>query len=238
MLKIKSNITYNHSDSIERIRWVQSGDENGPVLVLFVGIHGNEPAGLKAIDRIAKIFDKQEISFSGTVYAIAGNIRALELGVRYLDTDLNRLWEMYYTDEDFTALKNGRQQPAEFDESLEIKDTVHRIIEKHSGKTDEIIFADLHTTSSQSCAFILLNDTLANRDLARQFPVPQILGIEENIHGTLLSYINNLGYKALGFEAGAHLDNVSVERSEAFLWLLLHNICSIKLSRVKAERDS
>jgi hypothetical protein len=109
----------------------------------------------------------------------------------------------------------------EYKESLEIREAIGSILKEHGRKRGEYIFTDLHTTSSQSCAFILLNDTLANRELARKFPVPQILGIEENIHGTLLSYINNLGYKAIGFEAGAHDDEVSVERSEAFLWLLM-----------------
>jgi predicted deacylase len=233
---LKSDLKHSNSEHIERVRWKKSGDKTGPVLVLFVGIHGNEPAGLKAIDRIADIIDEKGAEFGGTVYAITGNIRALELGIRYLDTDLNRLWEVFYTDKDFSLKKNGKQQPSEYGESLEIKRTVDQIIKKHIDQPGDLIFADLHTTSSQSCAFILLNDTLANRKLSRKFPVPHILGIEENIEGTLLSYINNLGYKAIGFEAGAHLDDVSVERSEAFLWLLFHNTGILEISDLKLRK--
>jgi predicted deacylase len=221
------------TEKIERVRWAQSGDKKGPVLVLFVGIHGNEPAGVHAIDNVARALSGIDEPFSGSVYAITGNIRALELGVRFLDTDLNRLWERFYTGKNYTLQKNGQHQPAEYGESLDIKQTVDQIIKKHKGQAEDIIFADLHTTSSQSCAFILVNDTLANRDLARKFPLPQILGIEENIRGTLLSYINNLGYRAIGFEAGAHLDKVSVERSEAFLWMLFHNSGLMSLSETK-----
>ena len=210
-------------EQIERIYWSKEGNQHGPVLVLFVGIHGNEPAGLRALDRLKEKLDDNTSNFKGTVYGITGNIEALRLGVRYLDTDLNRLWELFGTSRDFSAM-NGKSAPAEYKESIEIKQAIHKIIEKHSGEASEFVFADLHTTSSQSCAFIILNDSIANRELARKFPVPQILGIEENIHGTLLSYINNLGYKAVGFEAGAHNDEASIKRSEAFLWLLLDRI--------------
>lgn len=212
----------------ERVRWSAVGEKTGPVLILFVGIHGNEPAGIAAVERIEETFKRAPRQLTGTVYAITGNIAALKLGVRYIDTDLNRIWEMYHTRNDFSR-KNGNADPAEYAESLAIKQTIDGILAKHKHHASDFIFADLHTTSSQSCAFILLNDTLANRTIARKFPVPQILGIEENIQGTLLSYVNNLGYKALGFEAGAHFDELSIHRSEAFLWLLLHNTGVLEL---------
>ena len=69
--------------------------------------------------------------------------------------------------------------------------------------------------------------------MAKKFPLPQILGIEENIHGTLLSYINNLGYKSIGFEAGAHDSEASVSRTRAFLKLLLHNSGILLLSEAE-----
>lgn len=220
---------------VKRIRWSKSGKDEGPVLILFVGIHGNEPAGIHAVDQISKILtDDEEIN--GSVYAITGNMEAVKMGVRFLDTDLNRLWERFDTDKDF-SIQQSANRPAEYLESLEIKQTIDQIIQKHSGTASEFVFIDLHTTSSQSCAFILLNDTLPNRELARDFPVPQILGIEENIQGTLLSYINNLGYKAIGFEAGAHQAEVSVIRTQAFLWLLLNRLGIHEMSEEQIQRN-
>jgi len=218
----------------DRIRWSKSGARSGPVLVLFVGIHGNEPAGLKAIENLSKKIKDSDTPYRGAVYAVSGNLQAINLGLRYLDTDLNRLWEQFNTNKDFSKI-NGRNWPAEYGESLEIKKAINAIVERHSSQASDFIFADLHTTSSESCAFILLNDTLANRKLARKFPVPQILGIEENIHGTLLSFINNMGHIAIGFEAGAHQNEASVERSEAFLWLLLHYAGALVLDRQKVN---
>lgn len=212
-----------------RIEWCATGDTNGPVIILFMGIHGNEIAGPKAVDRIFNWLEGNDQPLNGSVYAINGNVKALKQGIRYVDTDLNRLWERFNTSMDFSD-NNSLDQPSEYSESLEIKSAVDEIIKRHKDEASEFIFADLHTTSSESCAFILLNDTLANRKLARDFPVPQILGIEENIHGTILSFINNLGYQAIGFEAGAHNDRDSIKRSEAFLWLLFHNCGLMELN--------
>lgn len=224
------------TEIIERIRWVKTGKEEGPVLVLFVGVHGNEPAGIHAVDYIAKELSERNSELNGSVYAITGNIEAVKQGVRFLDTDLNRLWERFNTTHDYST-HSSEDRPAEYLESLEIKKAVDQILERHSGTASDFIFIDLHTTSSQSCAFILLNDTLANRNLARQFPVPQILGIEENIQGTLLSYINNLGFKAIGFEAGAHQAEISIKRCQAFLWLVLSALGMIRLSGEKIRRN-
>lgn len=218
----------------QRVRWSIETGKKGPVVVLFVGIHGNEPAGTKAVDQIAAKLRSDSKEMVGAVYAISGNIQALDLGVRFIDTDLNRLWELFQNRRIATN-QNGASKSVEYGESLEIKETLEEILKKHKKRATDFVFADLHTTSSQSCAFILLNDTLLNREIARKFPVPQILGIEENIHGTLLSYINNLGYKAIGFEAGAHEDELSVERSEAFIWLLLHNSGVLVLN--ESEKD-
>ncbi|PKD42778.1 succinylglutamate desuccinylase/aspartoacylase domain-containing protein [Rhodohalobacter barkolensis] len=218
----------------KRIQHVGSDSSEGPIVVLFVGLHGNETAGVKAVDRVIGSLLKESHIVNGSLYAITGNMEALSQGVRYVDTDLNRLWEKFNTEQDF-SLSNQQNEstPVEHLESLSIKSAIEDILSKHNQHHQEIIFADLHTTSSESCAFILLNDTLANRSVARKFPVPQILGIEESIHGTLLSYINNLGYRAIGFEAGAHTSRNSVIRSEAFIMLLLHYNDMIKLEETE-----
>jgi len=205
----------------ERIRWSVPGDEEGPVMVVFAGIHGNETAGVHAIDSVASGLLDTTADLGGHLYSITGNMRALELGVRYVDTDLNRIWENGFDRSQYSR-SGSADHSVEFKESLEIKRAVEWILDKHREKASRFIFIDLHTTSSESCAFILINDTLANRKLARKFPVPQILGFEENIRGTLLSYINNIGHLSLGFEAGAHTNEASIERSKAFLHLALH----------------
>ena len=249
-----------------RIRWHIQGAAEGPLLVLFAGIHGNEPAGIRAIDGLAEELMARSEEFLGTLYVITGNQRALELGVRYIDTDLNRLWERVDVDapegvgiasdaQDTSDVQDSSDvqdtsgvqgtagvqfygtsepsEPSEYIETREIRQTLDEILQRHANTASDIVFSDLHTTSSESCAFLLINDTLENRRMAKKFPLPQILGIEENIHGTLLSYINNLGYKSIGFEAGAHDSEASVSRTRAFLKLLLHNSGILLLSEAE-----
>ena len=78
-------------------------------------------------------------------------------------------------------------------------------------------FIDLHTTSSDTSPFMVLNDSLLNRKFASNYPLPIILGIEEYLEGALLSYINELGYISLGFESGRHDDVVSIQNSIHFI---------------------
>jgi succinylglutamate desuccinylase len=45
-----------------------------------------------------------------------------------------------------------------------------------------------------------------------------VLGLEEQIDGTLLEYINNLGAVTMGVEAGQHDAETSVDHHEAVIW--------------------
>lgn len=211
---------------IERVIWSHEADA-GPVLVIFAGIHGNELAGIYACQRVATRLSKMTGRINGSIYMISGNRQAIKKGFRYINRDLNRIWnEVTAGEPDY----DGGEDP-EWEEGGEILQVINAIINRYENTEREIYFTDLHTTSAESCAFILFNDTLENRRNASFFPVPQILGIEETIRGTLLSFINDLGYPAIGFEAGEHNDPLSKKRTEAFLWLYLHllKITSLKL---------
>lgn len=101
-------------------------------------------------------------------------------------------------------------------EQLEIHKLILDILDREEGP---FFFIDLHTTSGETIPFLTVNDTLLNRKFSLQFPVPSILGIEEFLDGPLLSYINYLGYIAVGFESGQHDDPTSIENHVAFAML-------------------
>lgn len=202
----------------DRIIWKRQAD-TGPVLVIFAGIHGNELAGVLACNEVISEISSMDIPIKGSVYMLTGNKKAIDDGARFLDRDLNRIWNEF---EDTDELK--QKEGAEFSEAEELLETIRYIIEEEGTGSRNTFFVDIHTTSAKSCAFIPFNDTLENRYFAQKFPVPQILGIEEFIQGTLLSYINDLGYPCIGFEAGSHTDPVSVERAVSFLWLCFHEL--------------
>ena len=69
--------------------------------------------------------------------------------------------------------------------------------------------------------FLRIIDTLRNRRFARKMPVRILLGIEEQLDGTMLEYLNLAGAVTLGFEGGQHHSQLTVSNHEALVWLAL-----------------
>lgn len=200
------------STSTERIIGHLQGKDPGPTLVFFAGIHGNEPAGVFALQQVFKeLLEKQSLR-KGNIYAIGGNMFALSRGVRYLNTDLNRMWTNTYLNGNNI---NPDQAPVEYNELAEIRRLLIEIIDSEPGP---FYFFDLHTTSSDTQPFITINDTLLNRKFALNYQVPVVLGIEEYLEGPLLSHINTLGFISIGFESGQHDSATSIENHKAFVY--------------------
>lgn len=198
------------------IGWYGSGTP-GPTVVFFGGIHGNEPAGVRALEQVFARFETGEVPCErGTVIGIRGNLPALGRQQRYLQHDLNRLWNPARIAR-ILETPQGRRSVEEQELASLHELLVHILAEEAA----PFYFIDLHTTSSQTLPFITINDSMINRKFSELFPVPVILGIEEYLEGPLLSYINQLGYVALGFESGQHLDPAAITNAVDFIWLTL-----------------
>ena len=195
------------------------GDEDGASLVVLGSIHGNEQSGVSAMKGILPALEKLRDKLNGRVYLLAGNTRAINKNVRFIDSDLNRQW----TDE---AVKRNSPDAhiftnrAEDKEQAEILEILGRIF--FTAK-DEVYALDLHSTSAASAPFAMIGDTLRNREFAQKFPATILLGIEEQLDSTILEYINNLGAVTLGFEAGQHTTKEAVRNQEALIWIALVN---------------
>jgi hypothetical protein len=190
------------------------GSTPGPSVVFIAGMHGNEPSGVFALHQVLEMIAEKKIPVKGNIYALAGNLKALARGARFHRQDLNRLWSAERID----RLNRG-VLPLDNDDvaqQAELYTCLQEILEQDEGP---FYFMDLHTTSSETMPFVVLNDSLLNRKFTLQYPLPLILGIEEYLDGPLLSYINELGYVAFGFEAGQHDSRESVENQEAFIIL-------------------
>ncbi len=104
---------------------------------------------------------------------------------------------------------------------------------------DEVYVLDLHSTSADGIPFATVGDTLRNREFARKFPVTILLGIEEQLDGTMLEYLNNAGTVTLGFEGGQHRSEKTVANHEALVWIALVNSGILKgtdISKYEAYR--
>ena len=208
------------------------GDENGPTLVVIGSIHGNETSGLIAMRKVAPEIENLADRLKGRVYLIAGNTRAINEGVRYIDADLNRHWTIETVERNMpgSTISTNRAEDIEQRELLEILEGVFR-----SAK-NEVYVLDLHSTSSDSSPFAMIGDTLRNREFARKFPATVLLGIEEQLDSTVLEYINNVGAITLGFEAGQHTTQAAVDNQEALMWLALLNTKILPSNRAIRRR--
>ena len=213
MIKVHSK-PLNKTIEVKRLLGKYEGDLKGPTLIFTAGIHGNEPAGLFALHKVLDWLHTVNPEFKGVLYVISGNLSALENGVRYNHTDLNRLW----TEEKIAEYleRDTRHVDDEILQLTEIYRLISKILETEAGP---FYFFDLHTTSGDTTPFITVNDSLLNRKYTRQYPLPIILGMEEFLEGPLLSYINELGYIAFGFEGGQHDAFDAYENCIAFAFL-------------------
>lgn len=192
------------------------GARHGPLLVVVGGLHGNEPAGVVAARRVAAALEGREDQLAGEVVLLAGNTRALELGVRYVDADLNRRWTPFLVE----ALLSG-SMASPCSEDVEMRELLAALDHVFTCRDGDGYFLDLHTTSAEGAPFATVGDTLRNRAFASHFPVRAVLGLEEQLDGTLLEHANNHGFVTLGFEAGQHSSPASVDHHEALLWIAM-----------------
>ncbi|WP_340202280.1 succinylglutamate desuccinylase/aspartoacylase family protein [Ascidiimonas sp. W6] len=202
---------------VNRIIGKISGKNSGPVVIFTGGIHGNESAGVFALQRVLDFLKPQESIFNGSIYALSGNLSALKNGERYNEKDLNRIWTPEYTN----LLEQDNFKPSGEDEQeqLELFKAVQHILTVELGP---FYFIDLHTTSGKTIPFAILNDSLLNRKFTMQYPIPLVLGIEEYLIGPFLSYINELGYVAFGYESGQHDSKQAIDYHESFIFLTLY----------------
>lgn len=190
------------------------GNSPGPTLIVVGGLHGNEAAGVVALERLVPEIEPLGPLLRGRIYFLAGNTRALEKGKRFLDADLNRRW---------TAEAMSDRVSGEVSEDLEREELLQQIDSILITAMDEVFVLDLHSTSAEGMHFATVGDTLRNREFAQKFPVTILLGIEEQLDGTMLEYLNNAGAVTLGFEGGQHYTERTIGNHQAMVWLALAN---------------
>jgi predicted deacylase len=188
-----------------------------PLIICIGGMHGNEPAGVFAAQQVLAELNTRKPPFRGTLLALAGNRAALAQGCRFLAEDFNRMW----LPERLAALRSAAPQSSlnpEEAQCCELSETIEAALAQHRGP---VVFLDLHTTSADGAPFALVSDTLINRTLAMSLDAPVILGLEEQLDGTVLNYMNDRGLAAVGFEGGQNDAPSSIEHNEAALWAIL-----------------
>ncbi len=193
-----------------------NGRGHGTLIVIACGLHGNEPAGVLAARRVFAELERTTPLMHGRVLALAGNIGALERGQRYVEHDLNRLW----TEEEIARVRTlpDGDGDAETREQVEMLRDIEEAID---AGWERVVLLDLHSTSADGSPFIIMADTLRNRDIAFALHIPIMLGLEEGLPGTLSSYFSERGHTAICVEGGQNDLTSTVDHHEAAIWLTL-----------------
>jgi len=191
--------------------------DSGPVFICFCVVHGNEPAGLLAIQRLVARLQSTGVELAGRFVGVIGNAQAYAAGKRFLEIDLNRAFQP----ERLERLRRDGAEPLcpEEAELVALDELLREAQSLAAGRP--VFLLDLHSTSGGGAPFSVLDDTLKNRAFAFHIPVPHVLGLEEELVGTVTSQANRMGLVAMAFEAGQHDDPESIDRAEAAILIAL-----------------
>ena len=227
---------------LERIIGRYTGQEKGPLLICLGGMHGNEPAGVEAIEIMLKLLEVEPLTnthfrFKGRLVGIRGNLQALEAGSRYIEGDLNRKLTPENVARVFAA--NVNDLTAEDLEIFELLSAVNKEVEDY--KPERLIFLDIHTTTAFGGIFSIATDEPESIHLAVELHAPVITGMLKGIRGTTLHWFNDKNFKpkttTVVFEAGQHTETLSVNRAIAAITNLLRTIGCVRAQDVENRHD-
>ncbi len=216
------------------------GDEAGPLLICLAGIHGNEPAGLMAIDEIFRLLSIEgdhnpKFSYKGRFVGIRGNLPAIKLKQRFIQRDLNRM--LLQQEQDRIKSIASEDWSSEDHESIELVKAVEAEILDYN--PSETLILDLHTTTADGGIFTIAATDPMSSLLAKGLHAPVILGFEKDVEGTTLYYFNkpDKGRYCIVFEAGQHNDPESVHRTAAAIVNCMRSIGSVDSKDVDHRHD-
>jgi len=227
---------------MERLIGRFTGTEKGTLLICFGGMHGNEPAGVQALEKMFQMLEVEPITnpnfnFKGRLLGLRGNLRAMQAGERFIKKDLNRQWTQANVDRIFSAPISQLDE-----EDLELKENLELIRQEIADYNPEkIVVLDIHTTTAFGGIFGIATDDPESLRIAVELHAPVITGIMKGIKGTSLHYFNkdHFDYDIVPvvFEAGQHDEQVSANRAIAALTNCMRTVGCVNAQDVENKHD-
>ncbi len=221
-----------------RIIGIYDEGNPGPLIFVISGMHGNERAGIRASQLLLKMLEvehitKPDFKFNGRLVMLLGNLEAAKKSIRYIDKDLNRIWQ-----NDRIEILKSNPTKINFHEEFEMMSLLG-IMEKHIKryKPNQIYLIDLHTTSADGGIFVVPSESEQSMNLAVSLNAPVVSGMIAEIKGAALQYFDsnpwNIPTAAVSFESGKHDDPQSVYVAIAAVINLLRYVGAIQLEDVE-----
>jgi len=194
----------------DRVIGERVGNKPGPLMIVFAQIHGNEPAGYKAVEELFKAIDLEYLKndtfeFCGRIVALQGNVKAAQAKVRYIKKDLNRSWLPKEIDRirKTEAIENLDPEDQEIKENLDLIDAYIDLCQP-----TRVVVLDLHTTTAHGGLFTIPSQNPEARRIGLTMHAPVLHGFLEGLKGTTLHYFSQENFEvdmnAVCFEAGQH----------------------------------
>ncbi len=172
----------------------RDGKNPGNTVTIMGGVHGNEVCGIEAVQKAMSIEIKR-----GKVYFILANLKAMELGVRQTDANMNRVFRP------FQKLSEKEKRSYEFKRAEEIKPFLN----------ESVALLDVHSSSSKkSIPFIICEPHSFH--IAKMLPFPiRSHGWDYIEEGGTDYFVNNNPQKGNGIcvECGYHKDPEAPKRA-------------------------
>ncbi len=234
------------------------GEKHGDLIIAIGAMHGNEPAGVHALQMLFDMLQKEPLrnpafQFSGRLVGLVGNIQALERRQRFVKKDLNRQLTTENIDKARGSFLNNalgasphllrvpQEQTPVFEdlELIELMQVIENEILSYNPK--RLIVLDLHTTSADGGIFSIVADNPESLALAETLHVPVVMGLIGAVGGSTLHYFTekNMGIPtvAVAFESGKHDDLYSTRRAVAWLVHALRSVGAISQYDVENRHE-
>ncbi|MFT5200255.1 MAG: hypothetical protein ACI87O_002930 [Planctomycetota bacterium] len=185
-----------------------------PILICVGGLHGNEPGGVHALERVTRKLraGKDSVKLGGTLLALRGNRVALAHKKRFLSSDLNRAW-------DVESVARVRTQDPCLDSptDAEVRDLLSHIDNALAGGRT-VFLLDLHSTSGGGPPFSVVLGGKPSEKLASRIGMPCVHGLSEAIQGTLTSWFAAHNGPSIVVEGGESRTEKTTRHLEAAVW--------------------
>lgn len=226
----------------QRVIGIREGQQPGPLFIVFGQIHGNEPAGTRAIQALFEAMDREvqnkpSFKFAGQIVGLVGNLRAAQKNQRFIDRDLNRSWIPSY-------IRSFRHKPpaellSEELELIENIDLIQGLIAHY--QPPKVVVLDLHTTTAQGGVFTIPAQDVESRRLALNLHVPVVHGFLEGLRGTSLHFFNGDNFSVettvLCFEAGQHDAPSSINNACSAIVNIFRSIGGFQVKDIEEKHD-
>ncbi len=218
------------------------GNETGPLFICIGAIHGNEPAGVKAIETVLTLLYREPsvnpgFVFRGRMLGLTGNLRALKEGKRFIGQDMNRLLSHDHIIRIFGTPRQNLQE-----EDLEIQELLSTIVSEIAiYKPERIVVLDIHSASAKGGIFVISSDDPESIRIGTELHAPVILDFAREVPGTTLEYFTAKNFVedivAVVFECGQHYESLSVNRAVAAIINCMRTIGCINAEDVENKYD-